>query len=86
MPYIVKSSLDIGGKVIPWNEQETKKLIKEKENYLKNKKVTVQEEEKKDEELNKTVDLVDKTENKVENKNAKNVKNENRRIEKAGEK
>lgn len=47
MPYIVKSSLDIGGKVIPWNEQETKKLIKEKENYLKNKKVTVQEEEKK---------------------------------------
>ena len=31
MPYIVKSSLDIGGKIIPWNEQEIEKLIKEKE-------------------------------------------------------
>ena len=37
MPYIVKSSLDIGGKIIPWNEQETKKLIKEKEKFLKEK-------------------------------------------------
>ena len=27
MPYVVKSSLDIGGKVVPWNERETKKLI-----------------------------------------------------------
>ena len=31
MPYIVKSSLDIGGKIVPWNEQEIEKLIKEKE-------------------------------------------------------
>lgn len=37
MPYIVKSSLDIGGKVIPWNEQETKKLIKEKTEFLEKK-------------------------------------------------
>lgn len=37
MPYIVKSSLDIGGKVIPWNEQETDKLIKEKTEFLEKK-------------------------------------------------
>lgn len=37
MPYIVKSSLDIGGKIIPWNEQESRKLIKEKEKFLKEK-------------------------------------------------
>ena len=37
MPYIVKSSLDIGGKVIPWNEQETNKLIKEKTEFLEKK-------------------------------------------------
>ena len=50
MPYIVKSSLDIGGKIVPWNEQETNKLIKEKEEYLKQKTEPVtepiQEEEK----------------------------------------
>ena len=40
MPYIVKSSLDIGGKIVPWNEKETQKLIKDKERFLKeNKKV-----------------------------------------------
>ena len=38
MPYIVKSSLDIGGKIIPWNEQEVNKLIKEKEEALEVKK------------------------------------------------
>jgi len=37
MPYIVKSSLDIGGKVIPWNEQETNKLIKEKTEFFEKK-------------------------------------------------
>ena len=35
MPYIVKSSLDIGGKIIPANELETKKLIEEKTEFLK---------------------------------------------------
>ncbi len=39
MAYIVKSSLDIGGKIVPWNEQETQKLIKEKEEYLKEKEI-----------------------------------------------
>ena len=43
MPYIVKSSLDIGGKIIPWNEQEANKLIKEKEKMLE-KKLEIQEE------------------------------------------
>ena len=37
MPYIVKSSLDIGGKIVPWNERETQKLIKDKEQFLKEK-------------------------------------------------
>ena len=43
MPYIVKSSLDVGGKIVPWNEQESRKLIKEKEKFLKEKE---KEEEK----------------------------------------
>lgn len=52
MPYIVKSSLDIGGKIIPWNEHETNKLIKEKTELLEKKEemqtvpVTEQETEK----------------------------------------
>ena len=37
MPYIVKSSLDIGGKIIPWNEREAETLIKEKEQFFKEK-------------------------------------------------
>ena len=37
MPYIVKSSLDIGGKIIPWNEREAETLIKEKEQVVKEK-------------------------------------------------
>lgn len=37
MPYVVKSSLDIGGKIVPWNEQEANKLIKEKEEFVKQK-------------------------------------------------
>lgn len=35
MPYIVKSSLDIGGKIIPGNDVQVNKLIKEKEEFLK---------------------------------------------------
>lgn len=46
MPYIVKSSLDIAGKIIPWNEQEANKLIKEKEKKLKEMKKEVKEEVK----------------------------------------
>lgn len=56
MPYIVKSSLDIGGKIIPWNEQEADKLMKEKEKFLKEKEEKVIEIEEKDV---KEIELVD---------------------------
>ena len=46
MPYIVKSSLDIGGKIIPWSEQEVNKLIKEKEEKVgKNQEEQIQQDE-----------------------------------------
>ena len=34
MSYIVKSSLDISSTIIPWNERENEKLIKEKKEYI----------------------------------------------------
>ncbi len=37
MPYIVKSSLEIGSTIIPWSEHESQKLIKEKKEYLEKK-------------------------------------------------
>lgn len=46
MPYIVKSSLDIGGKIIPWNERETETLIKEKEQFFKEKEEKAEKVEK----------------------------------------
>lgn len=46
MAYIVKSSLDFSGKVIPWNRTEENKLIEEKKEYLKNKETIVENEEK----------------------------------------
>ena len=55
MPYVVKSSLDIGGKVVPWNERETKKLIKEKEQFLKDNAEVVEIQEKEIE----NIELVD---------------------------
>lgn len=51
MPYIVKSSLDIGGKIVPWNEKETQKLIKDKEKFLKENEKVVEIEEKDVEEI-----------------------------------
>lgn len=51
MPYVVKSSLDIGGKVVPWNERETKKLIKEKEQFLKDNAEVVEIQEKEIEDI-----------------------------------
>lgn len=39
MPYIVRSSLDIGSTIIPWNEQESNRLMKEKKEYLEKKAV-----------------------------------------------
>lgn len=46
MPYIVKSSLDIGGKIIPWNEREAETLIKEKEQFFKEKEEKEEKEER----------------------------------------
>lgn len=46
MPYIVKSSLDIGGKIIPWNEREAETLIKEKEQFFKEKEEKAEKAEK----------------------------------------
>ena len=46
MPYIVKSSLDIGGKIIPWNEREAETLIKEKEQFFKEKEEKAEKIEK----------------------------------------
>lgn len=37
MPYIVKSSIEVGSTIVPFNERESQKLIKEKQEYLKNK-------------------------------------------------
>lgn len=46
MPYIVKSSLDISGKIVPWNEVESNKLIEEKEKFLKENKKENKKEDK----------------------------------------
>ena len=34
MPYIVKSSLDIGGKIVSWNEKEAEELIEKTKKAL----------------------------------------------------
>lgn len=48
MPYVVKSSLEIESTIVPWNERETQKLVKEKTEFLEKKekeKVFSKEEE-----------------------------------------
>ena len=77
MPYIVKSSLDIGGKIIPWNEREAETLIKEKEQFFKEKEEKAekvekveepkQEKEEKEEKQEKQ-EISRKTEVKVKNR------------------
>ena len=37
MPYIVKSSVEVGSTIIPWNEQESNRLMQEKKEYLEKK-------------------------------------------------
>lgn len=74
MPYIVKSSLDIGGKIIPWNAREAETLIKEKEQFFKEKeeragKVEKVEETKQEkEEKQEKQEISRKTEVKVKNR------------------
>lgn len=38
MSYIVKSSLEIASTIIPWNEKENQRLMKEKKEYLEKEK------------------------------------------------
>lgn len=56
----VKSSLDIGGKVVTWNEQEVNKLIEEKEEFLAKKEAEVVQENEPEE----VIEVVE--ENKIE--------------------
>ena len=53
MSYIVKSSLDISSTIIPWNERENERLIKEKKEYIEKmkKEQEVKSEEVKSEEV-----------------------------------
>lgn len=71
MPYIVKSSLDIGGKIIPWNEREAETLIKEKEQFFKEKEERAEKVEKVEEpkhEKQEKQEISKKTEVKVKNR------------------
>lgn len=71
MPYIVKSSLDIGGKIIPWNEREAETLIKEKEQFFKEKEERAEKVEKVEEpkqEKQEKQEISRKTEVKVKNR------------------
>lgn len=69
MAYIVKSSLDIGGKIVPFNEQEIQKLITKKEKIVEEKnnnkseifKKEVKENEKENEKDNKILNKKAKT-------------------------
>ena len=65
MPYIVKSSLDIGGKIIPWNEREAETLIKEKEQFFKEKEEKVEKVEEPKQEKQEKQESLKKTEAKV---------------------
>ena len=71
MPYIVKSSLDIGGKIIPWNEREAETLIKEKEQFFKEKEERAEKVEKVEEpkqEKQEKQEISRRTEVKVKNR------------------
>lgn len=80
MPYIVKSSLEIGSTIIPWSEQERNKLIKEKQEYLK-KKVTEQVVAEPE-----VVNEVHEEEVEPETKENKKILKNNKKSQKAGEK
>lgn len=80
MPYIVKSSLDIGGKIVPWNEKETNKLIKEKEEFF-NKKQKIEIVEEVEEKEIKEFEEIKENETDM-----KKQKTEAKKIQKVGEK
>lgn len=45
MSHIVKSSLEIASTIIPWNERENQRLMKEKKEYLEKEKMLKEEKE-----------------------------------------
>lgn len=79
MPYIVKSSLEIGSTIIPWSEQESNKLMKEKKEYL---------EKKATEQVVAEPEVVNEVQEEVqpEVKEEKKIFKNNKRSQKAGEK
>jgi hypothetical protein len=80
MPYIVKSSLEIGSTIIPWSEQQSNKLIKEKQEFLEKKvseQVVLEPE---------VVEEVPEEEKQPEIKEEKKIFKNNKRSQKAGEK
>lgn len=83
MSYIVKSSLDIGGKIIPWNEQEANKLIKEKKEMLE-KKLDIQEETMEDAKIEKNASY-EKQDAPMQLKEGKTEFKRNKKKEKVGE-
>lgn len=84
MPYIVKSSLEIGSTIIPWSEQEKNKLMQEKKEHLEKKAAeqVVVEPEVVNEVQEEEIEIEVETEIKDDKKNFKN----NKRNQKAGEK
>ena len=80
MPYIVKSSVEVGSTIIPWNEQESNRLMQEKKEYLEKKeaeKVVVEPE---------VVNEVHEEEVEPETKENKKFLKNNKKSQKAGEK
>lgn len=73
MPHIVKSSLGIESTIIPWNEREKQKLIKEKKEYLEkeNKEVTEEVIEKRNKLFNEEKENKEVIEEKVDFKDTK---------------
>ena len=73
MPYIVKSSLGVEPTILPWNEVEKEKLIKEKQQFLK-------------EDKNATEKVVEKETKKVKQEDVFAKNNDFKKTKKVGEK
>ena len=74
MAYIVKSSLEIKSTIVPWNEIENEKLIKEKKEFLEKKKEADKTETKTEMKTESKSDL-------KESKNLKDLKNQKEETE-----
>lgn len=80
MPYIVKSSIEVGSTIIPWNEQESNRLMQEKKEYLAKKEAEKLVTEP------KVVNEVQEEEVEPEIKEDKKSFKNNKKNQKAGEK